>query len=327
MTDPKPDEKPRAIELAEAAGPKPDRLGRVTSIVALVVAVVCAASAPFQLTLIAGTKLAGAVVVFFAALSLTLALRALLLRRKAPLGLLPPLVAVFAASLALTAAGFLAFRERGVALEPTADGKAHAADLVAWELGRAQQRSRDLALAGGLAFPGFALGALGLGLGIGARRRAGAALEKDATDAKVAKNGRRKLVAAGWSALLSGVAVFAASLAVDALAVVAPVEAAVHPRVADLARVREHLSKAQVEEACGALEAALADQTPLDIVHAELPDVEEIAQRCIGHAIERLPKGMSCVERAAKLASSETAKLIHAEARSKAGCDRALVGD
>lgn len=322
---PKADEAPtKALAHAKAT---PDKLGRITLIVAAALAAVAAIAAPFQLSLIAHTKMKGALVAFFAALSLLLALRALLLRRKSPSGLLPGLFAVVAASLALTAAGFLAFQERGAALESHEGGRARGADLIAWELGRDQQRSRDLALSGGLSFPGFGLGALALGLGIGARRRAGAALEKAADDAKAAKGKRRKMVAAGWSALLLGAAVFAAGLAIDGLAIAAPVDTAVHPRIADLAKVREHLSSAHLDEACGLLELVLADKTPIDIVRAELPKVDEIAHRCIGHRIERLPKGLSCVERAATLASSETARLVHAEDRAKAGCDGALVGD
>lgn len=68
----------------------------------------------------------------------------------------------------------------------------------------------------------------------------------------------------------------------------------------------------------------LADETPIDLVRSELPAVEEVAHQCTTDAIKRLPKGMSCVQRAATLGSSETTKLVHAEDRVTAACERAL---
>jgi hypothetical protein len=317
--------------LAKAPGPV-DRAARITLVVAAALALAAAVAAPFQLTLIAETKVKGALVAFFAALALLLSLRALFLRRKSPLGVGPGLIAVVAASLALTAAGFLAFQERSATMEPAEGERARAADLVAWEMGRSQQRSRDLAMAGGLAIPGFALGVLALGLGIGARRKAGAELEKDASDAKVAKGKRRKMVAAGWSALLLGAAVFAAGLAVDVLAILAPVDASPHPRAVALRTVRERtdahewkdMATAPRTEICNTLEAALADGTPIDVVKTELPAAAKIADQCVTHRIEQLPKGMACVQAAVTLGASATTKLVHAEERVKSACDGAL---
>lgn len=303
-----------------------ERLGRITAIVALVLAVVCGIAAAMRVPFVAQTPVSGGLVVFLAALSLLLALRGLLLRRRAPSALAPSFIAAIPAAAALAAAGVLAFHERGSALESGPIGREHEAAMVAWEVGVAHGRARDLATIGLAALPGFALALLGLYLALGARRAARAA--SPAGEAGTAAVGaHRKAVAAGWAALLGAAAFVAGGLAVDALAIASPVEAPPHPRLADLAAVKEDLALARVDEACTKLERVLAADTPKELVDRELPGVEEIAHRCVGHGIERLPKGLACVEKATALASGATARLVHAEDRARAGCDRALTRD
>lgn len=300
-----------------------DRMGRVTAIVAVVVAVIAAIAAALRVPFVAQTPVAGGLVVFLAALSLALALRGLLLRRRAPTSLSPALLAAIPAAAALALAGVLAFHERGSALESGPIGREHEAAMVAWEVGVAHGRARDLAVVGLAALPGFALALLGLYLALGSRRAARAAAPKDTAAVGV----HRKAVAAGWAALLGAAAIVAAGLAVDALAIASPVEAPPHPRLADLAAVKEDLALARLDEACAKLERVLAAETPRELVDRELPGVEEIAHRCVGHGIDKLPKGLACVDKAAALANGATARLVHAEDRARAGCDRALTKD
>jgi len=91
--------------------------------------------------------------------------------------------------------------------------------------------------------------------------------------------------------------------------------------------MKEDLGHARLADGCTKLERVLAAGTPRELVDVELPGVEEIAHRCVGHGIERLPKGMACVERAAVLANGATARLANAEGRVRAACDDALTGD
>ncbi len=302
------------------------RAGLITAVVALVLAVAASVAAPLQVSLIAATPVAGAAVAFLATLSLALSVRALFLRRRTPTGLLPALVAAVPAALALAAAGFLAFHERSAVLEGGPIGREHEPAMIAWQVGLAQVRARDLALFGLSALPGFALAALALGLALGARRAAKAkTASADAGTPAVSMH--RQALAAAWGALLAACALVAAGLAVDALAIASPVEAAPHPRLADLAAVKEDLALARLGEGCAKLERVLAAGTPQELVDRELPGAVEIAHRCVGYGIEKLPKGLACVEKAAALARGATARLAGAEARVGAACDGALVGD
>lgn len=301
-------------------------MGRFTAAGAVIVALAVAVAAPIQVPHLAETRLASGVVAFLAALSLLLGLRALVLRRRAPTALMPALIAAIPAALALAAAGFLAFHERGSAQSGGPIGRELEPAMVAWQVGMAQVRARDLALFGLAALPGFAVAAAGLGLALGARRAAKAATAKeDAATPAVAAH--RKALAAAWAALLAACALVAAGLAVDALAIASPVEAPPHPRLADLAAVKEDLAHARLADGCAKLERVLAANTPRELVDRELPGAVEIAHRCIGHGIEKLPKGMACVEKAAALAGGATARFATAEGRVRAACDGALTGD
>lgn len=185
--------------------------------------------------------------------------------------------------------------------------------LGAYLMSEAALSARSMIWLSALALPGFSLGALGILLAYGERKKLRRASQPTAAPA---------LALLGF---VGSLLVFFGALAANVWTLWLPAPVVEHPALPQLRVVRTQLASGDLERGCAGLDSLLAPgAVPGKVLNLELAQYQEYSHRCVTHRIDSLPKGLPCATAAGALLASEVVRVAKARERVMRACDQAF---